>query len=361
MYGFKSANWLTGPGRPLTRFGQAPQFREGLWRLAQDTYAWMVPNGSWGETNLGLIQCGKHSVLIDTCWDLGYTREMLDACQPVLSEAPIDTVINTHADGDHCWGNQLFKDRHIVASQACIDQMHHYHPRSLHALKHAGRVLQYLPVCGIHHFGQYMHRMFEPYDFRGIQITVPQQGFSSQRVLRVNGVELVLIEMGPAHTDGDLIVHVPERRVAYCGDLLFVGVTPVMWAGPVGALTTGLHSLKQMDVDVLVPGHGPLATRQDVQTVIDYWHCMQDQVRACFLRGMTPMEAATSILLGADFARRPWAHWDAPERLLTNATTMYRHWGAKLTQLPGKLGPMNLMRQQAQLADAFYRVRGRTA
>jgi len=66
-------------------------------------------------------------------------------------------------------------------------------------------------------------------------------------------------------------------------------------------------------------------------------------------------------LFGADFARRPWAHWDSPERLLTSATTMYRHWGAKLTQLPGKLGPMNLMRQQAQLAFALSRVRARAA
>lgn len=361
MQASPTATWLHGPGRPLTRFGQLPLFREGLWRVAPDTYAWMVPNGSWGETNLGLIQCGKRSVLIDTCWDLRYTREMLDACQPVLSQAPIDTVINTHADGDHCWGNQLFKDRHIIASQACIDQMHHYQPRSLYALKHAGRVLQHLPVCGINHFGHYMHRMFEPYQFHGVHITAANQGFSKQQVLRVEGVELVLTEMGPAHTDGDVVVQVPERRVAYCGDLLFVGVTPVMWAGPVNGLTAGLHFLKQLDVDVLVPGHGPLATKQDIQTMIDYWHCMQDQVRACFLRSMSPMEAASHILFGADFARRPWAHWDSPERLLTSATTMYRHWGAKLTQLPGKLGPMNLMRQQAQLAFALSRVRARVA
>jgi len=50
--------WMSGPLNTLTRFGEIPLFREGLYSIAPDTYAWMVPNGSWGETNIGLIDCG---------------------------------------------------------------------------------------------------------------------------------------------------------------------------------------------------------------------------------------------------------------------------------------------------------------
>jgi cyclase len=63
-----NGTWLLGPPRNHTRFGEVARFREGLYRLTEGTYAWMVPNGSWGETNLGLIDCGSTSVLIDTCW-----------------------------------------------------------------------------------------------------------------------------------------------------------------------------------------------------------------------------------------------------------------------------------------------------
>ena len=59
-------------------------------------------------------------------------------------------------------------------------------------------------------------------------------------MLRIEGVEVVLAEVGPGHTDGDVIVYVPARRVAFCGDVVFVGSTPVMWAGPVQGLVAAL-------------------------------------------------------------------------------------------------------------------------
>lgn len=348
--------WLTGPGRSLTRFGESPLFKEGLYRVATDTYAWMVPNGSWGETNIGLVQCGKQSVLIDTCWDVHYTQEMLDACAPIVQNAPIDVVINTHADGDHCWGNQLFKGREIIASQACIHQMHHLSPKSMHALKLAGSVLAHVPLGGIDTFGHYMHHMLKPYDFTDVHITPPTQGFKRQRTLSLGGVDLVITAVGPGHTDGDAVVHVPSRSVAYTGDLLFIGCTPVMWAGPIESLLAGLKFIQQLEVNVFVPGHGPLATQRDVQAVIDYWMYVQEALYPRCIQGMTPLEAATDVIFSADFATRPWAHWDSPERLLTNATTLYREWGVKLRNLPGKLGTMNIMRQQSQLAFDLRKV-----
>jgi hypothetical protein len=65
---------------------------------------------------------------------------------------------------------------------------------------------------------------------------------------------------------------------------------------------------------------------------------------------MTPYEAARDIVLSAAFKNTPFASWDSPERLVTNAYTLYRQWGASLPSLPGKLGVLNLMRQQANLA-----------
>lgn len=318
--------------------------------MCPDTYAWMVPNGSWGETNLGLIHCGRSSVLIDTGWDLPGTRQMLDACAPITASAPIETVINTHADGDHCWGNQLFAGQDIIATHACIHQMHHLRPRSLRAMALGGALLSHIPVAGLDQFGHYMHQMLKPYDFNGIVVTSPNAGFSVQKALNLHGLEILITELGPGHTDGDAVVHVPARRVAYAGDILFVGVTPVMWAGPLETLLAALAFVKQLDVDVIVPGHGPLATQADVQHVIDYWHFVHDALHRHFQQGMPAAQAARTVLWSTAFAQAPWASWDSPERLLTNAMTLYRHWGQPASMLPGKLGVMNLMRQQARLA-----------
>jgi len=310
----------------------------------------MVPNGSWGETNIGLIKCDRQSVLVDTCWDVRLTREMLSFADHLVSRSPIECVINTHADGDHCWGNQLFADKTIVASHACIRQMHDMRPRSLHALRLGSRALRRLSWLGLHTFGHYMARMFEPYDFTGLHLSEPGEGFSGQKVMSVNGLEIVITEVGPAHTDGDAIVFVPSERVVYAGDILFVGVTPVMWSGPVERLLAGLKFLLSLEADVIVPGHGPLATRADVENVINYWDFLQTEVHRCFRAGMSFLEAARDVVFSPAFNASAFSHWDSPERIVGNTYTLYRHWGARVGSYPGKLGLMNLMRQQAELA-----------
>jgi cyclase len=339
----------------LTRFGEAPKFAEGLYRLSEKTYAWLVPNGSWGETNIGLIDGGNESALIDTCWDLKYTQEIIEAADTVLARAPIEYVINTHADGDHCWGNQFFAGKNIIGTEACVAQMHHLNPLSLHALKHGGRLLRRLPgLClGINQFGHYMAEMFAPYDFRDIRITPPTQAFNERHELNIGHETVVLYEVGPGHTDGDAIVHVPDQGVVYAGDILFVGVTPVLWAGPLTQLQRGLDVLLSTQSAVIVPGHGPLASLSDVQAVQDYWSYVHEAIHRCWQQDMTPFEAARHVALSTDFQSRVFAQWDSPERLVTNACTLYRHWGAKMRSLPGKLGVMDIMREQALLALAM--------
>lgn len=343
--------WLTGPPPSmLTRFGEPPRFREGLYRAAPNSYAWMVPNGSWGETNLGLLDCRGESVLIDTGWDPRHTRGMLHAASDLLERSPIEHVVNTHADGDHCWGNQLFADKPIIATHACIHQMHDHHPRQFRALGACGRLLRHLPMGGLDRFGHYMHQMFRPYAFDGIRLTGATQGFSREHHLMVRGVDILITEVGPGHTDGDCIVHVPERGVVYAGDLVFVGVTPVAWAGPVDNIVAALRRLLDLDTDVIVPGHGPLASPQDIQLLIDYWEFVQNGLYQKMREGMDAVQATRALMNGQVFRHSIFATWDSPERLLTSAHTLYRGWGMPAPLLPGPLASLELMRQQAALA-----------
>jgi cyclase len=347
------ARWLAGPGRTRTRFREIATFREGLYDLGLGCHAWMVPNGSWGETNLGLIVCGKQSVLIDTCWDLPYTQEMLRICQPVLSRAPIELVINTHADGDHCWGNQLFEGREIIASHACVHQMHHLSPGAMRAMQRSALLMKHLPLGHIDTLGHYMHDMLAPYDFGGVRVKPASCTFSKERHLCVGGVDLVLTEVGPGHTDGDVIVHVPDRHTVYAGDILFVGVTPVMWAGPVANLVAALQHLLDLRPQMIVPGHGPLATPADVRAAIDYWGFLQEALTPRHRAGLTPEEAVRDVLRSATFLATPFARWQAPERMLTNAYALYREWGTVPSSLGGKLAQLDLMRRQARIAQTW--------
>ena len=356
----QKARWLTGPDRSVTRFGEPAKFREGLYRLTDRAYAWMVPNGSWGEANSGLIDCDGKSVVIDTGWDLACARELLDGAAEVVKRSPVASVINTHADGDHCWGNQLFEGVPIIASHACIGHMHHIEPQSMRLLAKAARVMKWLPVAGIDVLGHYSSAMVEPYDFSGIRIVPPNRGFSGEMAITVNSLDIVLMEVGPAHTPGDTMVFVPSEKVLYAGDIVFTGSTPVLWAGPVANFIAALRKVLSLDALFIVSGHGPIATRHDVELQIAYWEMLQEELHKRRRHGMPFERAAADLLLSAQFQSTPFARWDSPERLLRNAQALYEEWGDRPSRLPDKLARLDLLRKQGLLAlrqpDATPRV-----
>lgn len=347
----EQAKLLVDTGATTTRHGEALLFHEGLYQISKQCYAWMVPNGSWGETNIGLIDCNGKSVLIDTCWDLNFTQHMLNAMQPVIARSPIETVINTHSDGDHCWGNQLFKGREIVATRACLDQMHHTKPAAMTALQHSCKALKYVPFGGVSCFSHYMEDMLAPYHFTDVEITAPTVTFQHEHSLNINGKDIVLYEVGPGHTSGDAIVYVPDESVVYAGDIAFIGSTPVMWSGPLENLVAGLQKLLSLNANIMVPGHGPLASRDDIQNIIDYWHFVHDNIHALYQQDMLPHEAASKVMHSESFLQSPYARWSCAERMVTNAFTLYRQWGAKLKSLPEPIGTLDILRKQAKVSQ----------
>ena len=104
-------------------------YSRGLHDVGAGCYAWLQPDGSWGWSNAGLVCDGGASLLVDTLFDLRLTREMLEAMRrAVPAAAQIDVLVNTHANGDHCYGNELVAGARIVASKACAEEMGHVPP-----------------------------------------------------------------------------------------------------------------------------------------------------------------------------------------------------------------------------------------
>ena len=100
-------------------------------------WAYVQRDGSWGWSNAGLVVGDGTSLLVDTLFDLPLTREMLDAFAGRTAAAPIDTVVNTHANGDHCYGNELVAGAEIIASSACAEEMAEVAPAMLAGLNSA--------------------------------------------------------------------------------------------------------------------------------------------------------------------------------------------------------------------------------
>jgi len=346
------AKCIAPTGAKRTRFGEAPAYEEGLYDLGHGVYAWMVPNGSWGEANAGLVTGKGQSVLIETLWDVPKTRTMLQAMTPLCSDAPIASVINTHGDGDHFFGNELVADCEIITSAAAARQMAHHNPATMLLLARLGRVLGALPFRSAQETGHWFEGMCAPYDFAGVTPTPANRTFEGNLEIGCGGRTLRLIEVGPAHTAGDLMVHVPDAGVLFTGDILFVGCTPVMWAGPLSNWLKALDLIERLEPDIVVPGHGPLTDRSGAALVRGYWTFLADAARTRFDKGLGADAAARDIAQSAQFEALGFMDWDSPERVVMNCHMLYREFRSTTGAL-STAQILKIMRSQALLAHAL--------
>lgn len=282
-------------------------YTRGLHELGDHCYAYLQPDGGWGWSNAGLIVGDGASVLVDTLFDFRLTAAMLEAMAPLRAGAPISTVVNTHANGDHCYGNQLVAGTEIVASAATAHEMREVPPAMLAGLSAAPGEM-----------GAVFRGFFGAFDFAGIELALPTRTFEGRLDLEVGGRTVTLIEVGPAHTRGDTLVHVPDARVVYTGDILFIGGTPIVWAGPLSNWIAACDRMLAMDVDTVIPGHGPVTDKQGVVAVRDYLAYVDTEATARFQAGMDAWDAARDIALGT------FAALGERGRIAVNVEAVYR-------------------------------------
>ncbi|SFP35689.1 MULTISPECIES: MBL fold metallo-hydrolase [Actinomadura] len=285
------------------------QYRRGLHDLGGGCHAWLLPDGSWGWSNSGLITGSGTSVMVDTLFDLPHTREMLEGVRRVTDAHPVRTLVNTHSDGDHVFGNQLLAERgvEIIASQAASELMTQDQVTALASMKRRHGAT-----------GEFARHIFGAFDFDGIVATGPDRTFTGEESLDVGGREVRLIQVGPAHTPGDALVHVPDAHLLYAGDILFIGGTPVVWAGPISRWIAACEAILDMDLTTIVPGHGPVTGKSGVVPVRDYLRFVQDEATKRYEDGLDVEQAVASIDLG------PYARLPEHGRLAQNVLSVYQ-------------------------------------
>jgi cyclase len=306
------------------------RYAKGLQEVGDGLYAYLQPDGGWGWSNAGLVVDGERTLLIDTLFDLRLTEEMLGAMRrAVPAAARIDTLVNTHANGDHCYGNQLVGDAVIVASERTAAEMTELPPAAMAAL------VAQAPQMG--ELGEFFLRCFGSFDFDGIELALPQETFSGERTMRVGDRTLALIEVGPAHTRGDTLVHAAAERVLFTGDILFAGGHPIAWAGPVSNWIAACERILALAPEVIVPGHGPPSETGAVRECKAYFEYLYDEAGLRHDAGMTPLQAARSISVDR------WADWGEGERLVVNIANIF-------AELDGEAEPLNALEAFQQMA-----------
>lgn len=292
--------------------------------LAPDVYACLQEDRGLGTSNSGLINRGG-GVVVDTFWDLPHTRQMIELYSTVW-RSPAARVVNTHHNGDHCWGNQLFPQAEVIGHRLCAQAFGKEQPAAMQAIhllaNHPDPMLAGLADA------------FAGWDFSGIELRAPTTLFDDRLDLQLDGLRVELIYVGPAHTSGDAIVHIPEHRIAFVGDVLFRLCTPIGWDGTYAKWLEALDRIAALQPEQIVPGHGPVCGVEGLHELGAYLRYVRSEAERHFHAGRSALEAAKRIELG------PYAGWTQPERLIFNVERAYREMRGEPFDAPINIQPM---------------------
>jgi cyclase len=267
---------ITTPGRPR------------LVEVADGIHAYVQPDGTWWINNAGFLIGRRGVVSIDACATERRTRAYLAAIESV-TDRPVRTLVNTHHHGDHTFGNYLFRGATVVAHEATR--------------------------AGVLAWGKpWSAPLWTDVDWGDIELEPPFLTFADSVTLWVDDLRCDVRHVGTAaHTTNDSIVWIPDRRLLFCGDLLFNGGTPFLVQGSVaGAVKVLEEVVAPLDAVTIVPGHGPVAGPGLVDDVLGYLRFVQTTAAAGRSAGLTPLETARETDLG------PYAELSDPERLVGN-------------------------------------------
>lgn len=306
-------------------------FNKGPVKLGEGVWAYIQPDGSWGLSNAGLVVDQEKSLLVDTLYDVKLTHEMLTALRSVAPEATtIDYLVNTHDNGDHWFGNEAAQAGETIATKSCAAAMAGFTPETM-----AG-IMQGAPEMG--DLGKFFLKCFDKFSYDHISAILPTRTFEGRLDLEIGAKKVELIEVGPCHTIGDLIVHVPDARTVFVADIMLVGGHQIMWAGPVANFIKAIDLIVSFEPLHIVPGHGPVTDIAGALEIKGYWEYYAHEIRKRYDQGMEAFAAAKDIPPG------PYTAYLEPEKTVINVNALYKEFNND----PEPLNPVDQFTQMAQ-------------
>jgi len=336
-------------GEPVEQSGAAssmglptiPSWRTELRALAPNVYAYVQAGGPDGYrefikesrlqydnlsvSNAGLIVGPNSALVFDALGAPLHAKTFIAAAKEVTGGKPFDRVVHSHHHGDHTNGTQFFMPAEVVSHDFCRKTV-------------AAAAANIKP-------GTKFAKREAWADGTEDRILVPASTTFSDRQTYYYGDTVVeLFFVGPAHTYGDVVAYLPQHRILFGGDVVFHYVTPAVQSGHPSRWIQAMDRLLAMNIDVVVPGHGPLGTKKEMAETREYFAIQGPEARKRFDAGMSPGRAAADIDMGK------FEGWTNPDRAAWNLCRWYE-------EFKGTITPENDQRVQREAVEEYLALR----
>jgi len=278
-----------------------PTWATGLIEVADGVFAYVQEGGGLCVSNAGLIVGPESCIAIDALFAPSMTRAFREEIRRVTNK-PVRLLINTHHHVDHTLGNALFPEAAVLSHANARREQQRVGLGVLDLLR--PRLPDLVAEC------------------EGVPLRFPDVTFDDGLALNVGDRAIELLHLGPAHTIGDALIVLPRERLLFAGDVAFHNVTPLGIEGQIGGWIGVCERVDGMEVDTIVPGHGPVGGKAELREMRGYLSSIREQARGAFDAGRSAPEATAAIDLGA------YASWPEPERLALNVARLYQEFGS---------------------------------
>lgn len=261
--------------------------------LQVSAHAWYVPGATGVATdnhgfvsNAAFVVTGEGVVVFDT---LGTPAlgAMLRAAIRGITDAPIRRIYLSHYHADHVYGNQAFagSGAEFIAS----DGAKRYLESEVAAQRLAERRVSLAPWVDAQ-----------------TRLVAPDRYVGNEERFELGGVSIRVVDVGSAHSEGDLVMYVETDNVLFSGDIVFEDRIPFLGTSSSAEWLEVLDDMETADVAAIVPGHGRVAA--DPRQVVALTREYLTFVRAAMQQAVDdwiPFDAAYAATDWGDFIEYP--------------------------------------------------------
>jgi cyclase len=297
----------TPPPATDPKFPMPPAWNRELRQLAPNVYAYLQGGGpgvsAAGVSNPGMIAGSDYLLAIDATQGPIPANAFIAASKQATGK-DFGRLVNTHHHGDHVNGNQFFTHAEILSHPYCREEC-------VKAATTTPKMWDKVPGVA------------EGTEAR--KLVPPSVTFKDDLTYFIGGTEVQFKFAGPAHTWGDMMAYLPQYKILFAGDVAFFWVAPYANNSYITKWIEMCDKIAGWDVDVIVPGHGPIGGKKELAEMANYFRALGVEARKRYDAKMSPGAAAAEIRLGR------FDNWIGPERLIMDVVRWYEEWDSTLT------------------------------